>query len=168
MEPTPRPARWRRRDARRRSSVRRLLLWGGATGLVAGLIAQRAVDHNAASGSTYEWLIRGALVLPAVIFFAWWLLFPGIALDEPAEDVTPKIDAEERLERIEATFDAAAVPRARRTSFDEIDADARREYLASVRRDPTLVTGEPTNYGVRRPVRRDVAAEAADVADAAS
>src|SRR5688572_29481086 len=132
---SPRPARWRRRDARRRSSVRRLLLWGGIVGLAAGLVAQRAVAHNATAGSEYEWLIRGALVLPAVIFFLWWLVFPGIALDEPATDLTPKIDAEERLERIEATFDAAAVPRARRTSFDQVNDDARAVYRASIRRD---------------------------------
>lgn len=150
--------------------MRRLLAWGGITGLVGGLVAQRAVDHNVAAGTEYEWLVRGALVLPAVIFFLWWMLFPGIALEEPAEAVAEPIAAEERLERIEATFDSAAVPRARRTTFEHVNDGARAAYRASIRRDHDLAAVDPASFGIRRPVRRDtpVPVEHGDVADAAS
>ncbi len=147
---SPRPARWRRRDARRRSSIRRLLLAGGATGLAAGLVAQRAVEGHAGAGTEYEWLIRGALVLPAVIFFLWWLLFPGISLEEPAEDDAPMIDATERLERIEATFDSAAVPHARHHRFDGVDGEARTAYRRSIRRR-SGAQADPASFGIRRP-----------------
>lgn len=160
MEP-PRPTRWRRRDARQRSSVRRLLAWGGAAGLIGGLIAQRAVDGTNGQPPEYEWLIRGALVLPAVIFFLWWLLFPGIALEEPAEEELAPIDADERLERIEATFDAAAVPRARRTTVDQVNDEARGAYRASIRRDAGAAPVDPAIYGIRRPARRVDSTDAA-------
>jgi hypothetical protein len=106
-----RPTRWRRRDARRRSSIRRLLLAGAIVGLAGGLLAQSSVEGSLRGHQDLEWLVRLALVLPALIFVAWWLLSPGIA-DEPEELVEEPIDADERLERIEATFDDAAVPRA--------------------------------------------------------
>lgn len=132
------------------------------TGLVAGLVAQRAVDANGAQGTEYEWLVRTALVLPAVIFFLWWMLFPGIALEEPSEEELTPIDAEERLERIEATFDAAAVPRARRSRLDhDVDDIERATYRASIRRDPDFAAADPASYGIRRPARRDDAADAA-------
>ncbi len=127
---------------------------------MAGLVAQLVVDTGA-YGTEYEWLVRGALVLPAVIFFLWWLLFPGVALEEPAEEALAPIEAEERLERIEATFDAAAVPRARRTSVDQVNDEARGTYRASIRRDPDLAAIDPTTYGIRRPARRDDATDAA-------
>ena len=128
---------------------------------MAGLVAQRAVADNVTADTEYEWLIRGALVLPAVIFFLWWLLFPGIALEEPAVEEFDSIDADERLERIEATFDAAAVPRARRTSVEQVDDGARRAYRASVRRDPDIAAADHASYGIRRPARRDDATDAA-------
>ena len=127
-------------------------------------MAQRAVAQNVTGGTEYEWLIRGALVLPAVVFFLWWALFPGIALDELTEDEIEPIPAEERLERIEATFDAAAVPRARRTSFEQVNADARATYGASIRRDTNLAAADAASFGIRRPARR----EDGDVADTAS
>lgn len=163
-----RPNRWRRRDARRRSSIRRLLLWGGITGLVAGLVAQRAVAHNVAADTQYEWLIRGALVLPAVIFFLWWALFPGIALDEHTEEEIAPIPAEERLERIEATFDSAAVPRARRTTFEHVNDGARTMYRGTIRRDMTQLVAERSSFGITRPARRVDATDLPDVTGAAS
>lgn len=141
-----------------------MLVWGGVAGLVAGLVAQRAVDGTGGQGPEYEWLVRGALVLPAVIFFLWWLLFPGIALEEPAQEEVEPIDAEERLERIEATFDSAAVPRARRRSFQTVDDAARLAYRATIRRDD-VVAADPANYGIRRAARR---VDETDATDAAS
>lgn len=138
------------------------------TGLVAGLVAQRAVDAGM-HGSEYEWLVRGALVFPAVIFFLWWLLVPGIALEEPLETELTPIDADERLERIEATFDSAAVPRARRTTFEQANDEARAMYRASIVRDSELGSSDSTNYGIRRPARRadsDAMPDAAPAADA--
>ncbi len=129
-----------------------------------GIVAQRSVTGHVAGGAEYEWLVRGALVLPAVIFFLWWLLFPGIALEEPpAEEQVAPIDADERLERIEATFDSAAVPQARRSRLDhDVDDVERATYRASIRRDASIGAAEPASFGIRRPERRS------DITDAAS
>lgn len=162
---TSRPTRWRCPDARRRSRVRRPLLWGGITGLAAGLVAQRAVEHDVTSGTEYEWLIRGALLLPAVVFFLWLALFSDIAMEEPAEDLVNSVDADERLERIGATFDSAAVPRARRTVLETVEDDADTTYRATVRRDADPAQVRPSSFGVGRRADRG---DAPDVSDAAS
>ncbi len=122
-------------------------------GLAAGVLTQGFVtDALHVHGSELEWLVRFALILPGLIFVAWWLLFPGISIDEPEEmSTTAPIDPAERLERIEATFDAAAVPRARRSAFEAVDEQERTAYRNSIRRDPQLAAVEPSSFGIRRP-----------------
>ena len=147
----PRPSTWRHRDRRRRTTVRGLLLAGAVVGLLGGLLAQVLVDEGV-SGSDIEWLVRAALVLPAVIFVSWWLLAPGIALDEPSDTGIPvTIDPAERLGRIEATFDTAAVPCTRRRSLDSGDAVVASDYRASLRRDASDATVDRASFGVARP-----------------
>ena len=116
-----------------------------------GLIAQVAV-HETIDGSDIEPLVRLALVLPAFVFLLWWLLIPGLSLEEPAEPVAlAPIDPEERLDRIEATFDTAAVPRARRHELEQVDGAAHRTYRATIRRDEDQATVDPNSFGIRRP-----------------
>lgn len=119
------------------------------------------MDHGTATSSEYEVLVRVALILPAVIFFLWWLLFPGIALEEPSVEATAPIDAEERLERIEAAFDSTAVPRARRSKFEQVNEDAHVVYRASIRRDPADSALTPESFGVRRNRVDDTSADTA-------
>jgi hypothetical protein len=123
---------WKRRDASQRAVLRRLLAWGAVVGLAAGLVAQAAVTQEGVGGVP-EWLVRLALVLPGVLFLTWMLVARATVLDEPIVDAPiVEIDPEAKLERIEAAFDTAAVPQARRTSMDPASSGLRTEYHRSL------------------------------------
>jgi hypothetical protein len=123
---------WKRRNERQRVVLRRLLGWGAVVGLAAGLVAQAAVTGDGV-GAAPEWLVRLALVLPGVIFLTWLLASRSLLFDEPGESaVRATVDSEERLERLERTFDSAAVPRARRASIDSASEVRRSEYRQSI------------------------------------
>ena len=90
------------------------------------------------------------MLLPALIYVAWWLVDPTVARQDAAGP-EPTINAQARLERIESTFDEAAVPRARRERpVAGEDAPARREFRSSIRREDE-VDVDPGSFGVRRP-----------------
>lgn len=125
-----------------------MLAFGALFGVVAGLLAQGAVsgvDEDIRS------LVRLALLLPAGIFVAWWLLIPGMAVD--ADEVEPiadaRIDVEARVERIEAAFDAMAVPRMGAHRVSPPDEATRDELRSSIRRPD--VSEDPARFGIRRP-----------------
>jgi hypothetical protein len=129
--------------------VRRVLAWGAIVGGLAGLIAQLFVHVPESSGIVP--LVLVSLLFPAVIFGVWWLLSPDIAV-EPVEDAQP-LDSEERLQRIEATFDQTAVPRARRHELDGSSVEERSRFRSSIGIHASTGEQDPASFGVPRPAR---------------
>jgi hypothetical protein len=148
---TERTPRWRRRRASRDSLLRHVLAGGAAVGLGAGVLAQLVIGDP---HGELDWLVRIALLLPVGVYVAWWLFGPGIGPVDQGSDAIPTLDAQERLERIEAVFDTAAVPRPRREQPQVgSHAPGLEEFRASIRRDPG-VRADPDSFGIRRPVAR--------------
>lgn len=143
-----RASRWQRRRAARRDTVRRMLAIGALVGVIAGILAQVAVNGV---DEDIRALVRMALLLPAGIFVAWWLLIPGMAVD--ADEIEPiadtRIDVDARVERIEAAFDETAVPRMGAHRVSPPDEATRDELRSSIRRPD--VSEDPARYGTRRP-----------------
>lgn len=131
-----------------------MLAAGAAVGLLAGLLAQPFVTQLHLHDGEIEGLVRLALLLPAGIFVAWWLLVPGMSLraDEPDVDVEAQdtVDPESRLQQIEATFDSTAVPSADRHRITRPSPTVRAELRDSVRR-PQAAPGAGGRFGVGRP-----------------
>jgi hypothetical protein len=162
MERRP-PRRYGELEAARRAATRRLLAEGAIAGFVVGLIAQAFVSDS--YSGAYEWLVRVALMLPAVVFLAWWQLSPGLRRELAGEPPAtgdlgdPAVDVADRERRIEHVFDSAAVPRARRDRPELVeDAPARSEFRRSIRRD-SAGSADVDAFGVPRP-RREVDVEA--------
>lgn len=127
-----------------------MLAVGAVVGLVAGLVAQLFVGGV---DGELGWLVRLALLLPAVVFVGWWLLVPGLKLEEPADERTaePAGAAQDgRVERIAMVFDSAAVPSRRRHRIEPADSALRETYRASVRRDRGARTESKDAWGIRR------------------
>ena len=111
---------------------------GAIVSLVVGIGCELVViPHTPAD---IEGLVRLALLLPSAIFLIWWALVPGVVL-APGSDLPsmqeapafPGASVVERMRSIETTFDAAAVPAARRTTLDvapEVGAAFRRSVRA--------------------------------------
>ena len=119
----------------------------GAT--VAGIVVQLLLDGPADAPTN---VVRVALLLPAALFIAWWCAFPGLALDEREEVAAPTIDVDARIERIERSFDATAVPRASHRVAASVDETERALFRASVRRSGAGVTERDHSvWGVPRP-----------------
>ncbi len=124
-----------------------MFAWGAVVGIVAGVIALATLGRP---DGEIDWLIRIALLLPGVVYVAWWLIGPGIGPSVAEHGELPKtLDAQQRLERIESTFDSAAVPRPRRAqpAIGE-DAPGLREFRASIRRAAST-EADSAKYGVR-------------------
>ena len=147
---TPKTPHWRRTVEQRHSSVQPLITWGALTGVVVGVAAQFAVGSQV--DSEVEWLARAALLLPAMCFMLWWMLSPT-RIGELPNSSAPTIDADERIERIEAAFDAAAVPRAGRRPVDETSMSERERFRSSISRDAEGEVTDVANFGIRRPER---------------
>jgi hypothetical protein len=102
----------------------------GITGGLAGLVL---VDPHA--GSDMVALIRLALLMPAGVFVMWWMLGPGIKIEEVADTAeAPETDPDvlaKRMREVEHVFDNVAVPAAKRVSSD----DERAWFRASIRRE---------------------------------
>lgn len=128
---------WQRHRRDRRAVVRRMLATGAIVGLVGGLVAQLLV---AGADPELRWVVRIALLVPGVVFVGWWLVGPGIGADrdehEAAAPDGARLDVDARIARIEAAFDstAGAPPRPAAHHRTDVDADARRELRASIRR----------------------------------
>ncbi len=145
------PSRWRRRAARRGATVRRQLGIGALVGLVVGLVAQLFVNGN--TPSEIVPLVRIALLFPAVIFGVWWLLSPELKHADEVLEVAPDetgVDVDARLRRIEETFDATAVPAARRHGLDGPSGNERDRFRASIVR-PAVSDDPAHEFGVPRP-----------------
>lgn len=127
-----------------------MLLAGAFVGIVAGLLAQPAV---AGVEGDVRIFARLALVLPALVFVGWWVAVPGVAADR--DEVEPvvhsTIDVDARLDRIESTFDTAAVPRAGRHAIEPANPQIQAEFRRSIRRvEPSTAVGME-RFGIRRP-----------------
>lgn len=130
-----------------------MLARGAVVGLAAGIVSQAFVGGV---DGELGWLVRLALLLPAVVFVAWWLLVPGLRLED-ATDAAPA-DAQEpaalsRVERIETVFDSAAVPRGRRGQLEQPDDGLRETYRSSVRRDGPAGDEAADAWRVRHSIR---------------
>lgn len=149
---TPRPLKWRRHERRRTKDVRRLLAAGAVVGIAMGLVAQAFVGSSV--HGEIEGIVRLTLLLPGLVFIAWWLLSPGAPAELTMDDaVTPTGATADRVDYVEHVFDAAAVPGARRGQLQAPSDDVTREdYLATLRRHPQ--SDVPSSaFGVRRPER---------------
>jgi hypothetical protein len=146
---TLRPPKWRRHERRRTKDARRLLAAGAVVGVAAGLIAQAFVSSSV--HGEIEGIVRMALLLPGIVFIAWWRFSPGMKSElvtESALDAAPVLA--DRVDRVEQIFDPAAVPRARRERLEAAGDAAREIYQATLRRHPqSMVTH--ASFGVRRP-----------------
>lgn len=131
-----------------------MLAIGAVVGLVGGLVAQAFV--GGVEGEL-GWLVRLALLVPALVFVAWWLLVPGLRLDQGMPAAPPEVQeppAPSRLERIETVFDAAAVPRTRRTRLEQPGERLRETYRSSVRREDPDVDEAAEAWRMRHSVRQ--------------
>ncbi|MBC7461413.1 MAG: hypothetical protein H7287_08625 [Thermoleophilia bacterium] len=107
-----RTPRWRRRIELQRKRARHVIATGAGVSLLLGVVAEVVVAAH--TPTDIAWLVRVAIMLPTVIFLAWWLLEPGhapSAADMP--DAVPEADILERMASLTTTFDAAAAPAAR-------------------------------------------------------
>lgn len=146
---SPRPSRWKASVERRRTATRRMILAGALVGLVGGIVATMVVPDV---DSDLRGLVRLAFVLPVAVYVLWWLASPGITLErDEAEPAAAAVDVEERIERIEATFDQAAMPRAGRHSIDPVDPATAASFRSSIRRAPATSAADVAQYGVRHP-----------------
>jgi hypothetical protein len=125
-----------------------MLAAGSIVGIVAGLLTQPFLGNV---DEDIRGLVRVAMMLPGVVFTAWWLLSPRPALEQEERGLaepTHAVDARERLQKIESTFDSAAVPAARRGSFEAVDEDSRALLQDSVRRDAGAAPSRDAAYRV--------------------
>lgn len=130
-----------------------MLAIGAMVGLVVGIVAQ--VFVGGVDGEL-GWLVRLALLVPALVFVAWWLLVPGLRLEEGMPAVPPELQdapGPSRLERIETVFDTAAVPRSRRTRLERPGDGLRETYRSSVRREDADVDEAAEAWRMRHSVR---------------
>lgn len=126
-----------------------MLAAGALVGLLAGLASQAlagGVDPD------IRGLVRVALLLPAGVFVAWWLLVPGIGVDSDevvAEDrAAAPLDVETRVRQIEAAFDDTAVPRSSGHRIARPDPATRDALRRTIRRP--AASGDAHRFGVRR------------------
>jgi hypothetical protein len=135
---------------RRRREGRRMLAGGALVGIALGVAAQAMVGTP---HGELEWLVRGSLLLPALIYMASWLLVPGWSVAErDAGDASVPTQVTERIEQVESTFDSAAVPRPRsRVLGSEPSAVTRDEWRATVRVPSRSRQADKHMFGVRRP-----------------
>ncbi|MCW2927358.1 MAG: hypothetical protein JWM86_1326 [Thermoleophilia bacterium] len=138
-----------------------MLAAGAFVGLVVALVGMTYVEGRV-SGDVRH-LARFAFVLSPALFVLWWLGFHGLAVDKglavgadgaAAAGDRPSID--ERIAKIIATFDNAAVPRPTRAPQPE-DPSVRDTLLRSVRRNlDAVVLEDPTSsFGLRKRVAGD-------------
>jgi hypothetical protein len=145
--------RWRRHAVRQRRTIKQMLGWGALAGIALGLVAQLFVDRIGATSDIVP-LVRISLLFPAVVFGLWWLLSPELTLDvEPELIDRGVVDADERLRRIESTFDTAAVPRARQRDLNGTTIDDRARFRASIGIHASTEGADPAAFGVPRPRR---------------
>ncbi|MCW2960736.1 MAG: hypothetical protein JWM25_1013 [Thermoleophilia bacterium] len=149
---------------RQRRVIRRLLAIAALVGLAVGLLAQAFISVPGDSRDI-EALVRVALLFPAIMFGLWWLLSPELlALDaDAAPTEEPVLGAEERLKRIESTFDSAATPRARQRDLSGASLDDRARFRASIGIHESTAGSDLRAFGVPRPDRdvpRDVRRDA--------
>lgn len=125
-----------------------MLAAGALVGIVVGLGAQALVGGV---DEEIRGLVRVALLLPAGIFVAWWLLVPGISLDrgETEPDVDGRIDVAAKVERIEAAFDETAVPRVGGHRVTPPEGAVREELRNTIRRPQA--SADTSQFGLRRP-----------------
>lgn len=124
-----------------------MLATGAVVGLGAGLALQPFLGDV---DSEIRALVRAALLLPGIIFIAWWVLIPGVNVENDEESVPDGrlIDAEARLERIEAAFDDTAVPHPGSVRIEAPDPAVREELRRSIHRPEPIA--KPEDYGLRR------------------
>lgn len=129
-----------------------MLLAGAVVGVVAGIVGQPV------TGGVHpdiDLLARAALFVPVVLYVAWWLLMPGYRVDAdetPIPEGVTAPDVTDRVERIEATFDSAAVPRAGRFRIEPAGEEEQAAFRASIRRSPS--TGvDRAQFGLGRHAR---------------
>jgi hypothetical protein len=139
--------------------LRRLIAWGGAVGLIAGLVAQAAVAY----GNTSEIvsLARLAMLIPFILYMLWWAIGPGVGIDN-ADRLATSIDTEpeqddmleRRMAMIERSFDEMAVPRPHRVARMDAETNEHDVYRASLRRVAMGETDDAAraeSFGVKRP-----------------
>lgn len=146
---------------RRRSgaSARRTLAWGAIGGIVVGLLSLPLV--GVPHGET-AWLVRLTMLLPAVVYVAWWAIGPGIRRSdaEQGTGVETSQAGTDRAARVAEVFDSAAVPRARRSKPESAaNASSRQALRASIRRDD-VETPDRAAFGFSRPRPRDLDVDA--------
>jgi hypothetical protein len=129
-----------------------MLMFGAVVGIAIGVLLQPFLDMI---DEDIRGLVRVAMLLPGAIFTVWWLLSPRPALEQEAreEDLPgPQVlDVQERIQQIESTFDAAAVPAARRHAFEHDFDDAREELERTLPRERFARGASDTSaYRVRR------------------
>jgi hypothetical protein len=129
-----------------------MLAGGALVGIAVGVAAQAMVGTP---HGELEWLVRGSLLLPAVIYMASWLLVPGwTAVERNAGAATVPAEVTERIEQVESTFDSAAVPRPRSSGMGlEPSAATRDEWRSTVRVPAASTQLDKHAFGVRRPDR---------------
>lgn len=135
----------------RRVLLRRMLVGGASVGLAAGLLAQPylgGVDAEVRS------LARLALLLPGLVFLAWWLFTPDVASDTHGDAPTAPgtRDVEARMTALVAAIDGADAPRAGRPRPGDVD-DATREELRRTVPRPGSRDADAAQFRVRRQAR---------------
>lgn len=163
MEPRSTHPRWRRRIHVRREVLRRNLAVSAALGIGGGIAGLVLVHGDA--GSDIVPLVRLAMMLPAIVFVAWWMTGPGLIIDPASEAQAPVTDPEqlaERMRAVEHVFDDVAVPAAKRVAHD----DEREWFRASIRRDLPNEAAAEDSWGLprRAPVAPSEPPRAADQA----
>lgn len=134
--------------------LQRMLLAGAGVGIAFGLVGQLAVTD--AYAGDIEWLVRGALLLPGVVFVVWWLAFPSVRPIDANTSIDPvkqQAFVDRRIERIESSFDSAAVPSARRSSIEPSGRDAPESFDGTIRRADASTRGDLDRFAVRRIAR---------------
>ena len=88
-----------------------------------------------------------AMMLPAVIFVMWWMIGPGLTIDQVDDAEAPVTDPQDLAERIRAVehvFDNVAVPAAKRAAHE----DEREWFRASINRDSPDAAGAGETWGL--------------------
>lgn len=127
-------------------ATRRILGEGAIGGLVLGVGAQFFVGDSL--HGTHEWLVRLALMLPAIVFLGWWIVSPGLHQEESAlaESGEHNDHTLSLATRVEQVFDSAAVPRGHHVRLTEQESSE--DFASSIRRSPKEMTVSAEEWGL--------------------